>query len=158
MANTAIMNALDAVAGSQASAYITLNGTRYNFMQLTSFESSMEVEVTEVPILGKTGKGNKPAGWTGTWSGTAHYNQSIIRQILLEYKRTGYMPPFDIQVSNEDATSSAGRQTIILKNCLTKGGILAKFEADAEILDEDIEGTFDDWEMPEQFTVLNGML
>lgn len=158
MANTAIMNALDAVAGSQASAYITLNGTRYNFMQLTSFESSMEVEVTEVPILGKTGKGNKPAGWTGTWSGTAHYNQSIIRQMLLEYKRTGYMPSFDIQVSNEDATSSAGRQTIILKNCLTKGGILAKFEADAEILDEDIEGTFDDWEMPEQFTVLNGML
>lgn len=158
MANTAIMNALDAVAGSQASAYITLNGTRYNFMQLTSFESSMEVEVTEVPILGKTGKGNKPAGWTGTWSGTAHYNQSIIRQMLLEYKRTGYMPAFDIQVSNEDATSSAGRQTIILKNCLTKGGILAKFEADAEILDEDIEGTFDDWEMPEQFTVLNGML
>lgn len=158
MANTAIMNALDAVAGSQASAYITLNGTRYNFMQLTSFESSMEVEVTEVPILGKPGKGNKPAGWTGTWSGTAHYNQSIIRQMLLEYKRTGYMPSFDIQVSNEDATSSAGRQTIILKNCLTKGGILAKFEADAEILDEDIEGTFDDWEMPEQFTVLNGML
>ena len=158
MANTAIMNALDAVAGSQASAYITLNGTRYNFMQLTSFESSMEVEVTEVPILGKTGKGNKPAGWTGTWSGTAHYNQSVIRQMLLEYKRTGYMPSFDIQVSNEDATSSAGRQTIILKNCLTKGGILAKFEADAEILDEDIEGTFDDWEMPEQFTVLNGML
>ena len=158
MANTAIMNALDAVAGSQASAYITLNGTRYNFMQLTSFESSREVEVTEVPILGKTGKGNKPAGWTGTWSGTAHYNQSIIRQMLLEYKRTGYMPSFDIQVSNEDATSSAGRQTIILKNCLTKGGILAKFEADAEILDEDIEGTFDDWEMPEQFTVLNGML
>lgn len=35
-----IMNALDAIAGSQASAYITLaDGNRYCFMQLYSFES-----------------------------------------------------------------------------------------------------------------------
>ena len=76
---------------------------------------------------------------------------------LLEYKKTGFMPTFDIQVSNEDPTASVDRQTIILKNCLTKGGVLAKYDADAEILDEDIEGTFDDWEMPETFSLLNGM-
>lgn len=67
------------------------------------------------------------------------------------------MPTFDIQVANEDPTASVGRQTIILKNCLTKGGILAKFDADAETLDEELEGTFDDWEMPETFSLLNGM-
>lgn len=156
--NQAIMNALDAVAGSQASAYITMaDGNRYCFMQLYSFESSMEINVAEVPILGKSGKGNKPTGWTGTWSGTAHYNQSIFRKMLLEYKRTGYLPAFDIQICNEDPTSSIGRQIIILKGCLTKGGTLAKFDADAETLDEEIEGTFDDWEMPETFSLLNGM-
>lgn len=156
--NQAIMNALDAVAGSQASAYITMaDGNRYCFMQLYSFESNMEINVAEVPILGKSGKGNKPTGWTGTWSGTAHYNQSIFRKMLLEYKRTGYLPAFDIQICNEDPTSSIGRQIIILKGCLTKGGTLAKFDADAETLDEEIEGTFDDWEMPETFSLLNGM-
>ena len=42
-----IMNALDAVAGSQASAYITLaDGNRYCFMQLYSFESNMEIYET----------------------------------------------------------------------------------------------------------------
>lgn len=158
MSNTAIMDAMDAVAGSQASAYVTLaDGNRYNFMQLYSFESSMEINTTEVPILGKSGKGNKPAGWTGTWKGTAHYNTSVMRQIWLEYKNTGVMKPFDIQVSNEDPTTSVGRQTIILKNCLSKGGILAKFDADSEVLDEDLEGTFDDWEMPETFSLLSGM-
>ena len=101
-----IMNALDAIAGSQASAYITMaDGNRYCFMQLYSFESSMEINVAEVPILGKSGKGNKPTGWSGTWSGTAYYNQSIIRKMLLEYKKTGFMPTFDIQVSNEDPTA-----------------------------------------------------
>ena len=154
----AIMSALDAVAGSQASAYITLaDGNRYCFMQLYAFESSMEVSISEVPILGKTGKGHKPAGWSGTWKGTAHYNQSIIRQLLLEYKKTSILDPFDIQITNEDPSASVGSQTIILKDCLSKGGILAKFDADSETLDEDLEGTFDDWEMPETFSVLTGM-
>lgn len=157
MENQPIMNALDAVAGSQASAYITLNGNRYCFMQLKSFESTMDINTIEVPILGKPGKGNKPAGWTGSWKGTAYYNQSIMREMLLEYKRTGKLDPFDIQVTNEDATASVGRQVIILKGCVTKGGILAKFDADSEVLEEDIEGTFDDWEMPEKFNMLAGM-
>lgn len=154
----AIMNALDAVSGSSASAFITMaDGNRYCFMQLHSFEAKMEVNVAEVPILGKPGKGNKPTGWTGTWSGSAYYNQSIIRKMLLEYKRTGFMPTFDIQISNEDPTAAVGRQTIVLKNCLSKGGILAKFDAGSETLDEELEGTFDDWEMPETFSLLSGM-
>ena len=59
-----IMNALDAIAGSQASAYVTMaDGNRYCFMQLYSFESKMDISVAEVPILGKSGKGNsRPAG------------------------------------------------------------------------------------------------
>ena len=151
------MNAMDAMAGSQASAYLTIEGTRYCFMQMYAFESSMEINIQEVPILGKTGKGNKPSGWTGTWKGTAHYNQSVLRKYFLEYKKTGRLPSFDIQVTNEDQSTSLGRQTIILKNCLAKGGILAKYDAGAEILDEEIEGTFDDWEMPETFSLLEGM-
>ena len=154
---TAIMNAMDAMAGSQASAYLTIEGTRYCFMQMYAFESSMEINIQEVPILGKTGKGNKPSGWTGTWKGTAHYNQSVLRKYFLEYKKTGRLPSFDIQVTNEDQSTSLGRQTIILKNCLAKGGILAKYDAGAEILDEEIEGTFDDWEMPETFSLLEGL-
>ena len=154
---TAIMNAMDAMAGSQASAYLTIEGTRYCFMQMYAFESSMEINIQEVPILGKTGKGNKPSGWTGTWKGTAHYNQSVLRKYFLEYKKTGRLPSFDIQVTNEDQSTSLGRQTIILKNCLAKGGILAKYDAGAEILDEEIEGTFDDWEIPETFSLLEGM-
>lgn len=156
--NGPIMNARDAVAGSLASAYITLaDGNRYKLMQLTSFEANMEIKVTEVPILGRSGKGNKPAGWTGTWKGTAHYNTSIFRQLLLEYKNTGVLPAFDIQVTNEDPTAAVGSQTTILKGCLLKGGLLAKIDADSEVLNEDIEGTFDDFEMPKAFDLLPGM-
>lgn len=151
------MNAKDSVAASLAECYITIDGNRYNFMQLISFESSWNVNISEVPILGQVGKGHKPTSGSGEWSGTAHYNQSVIREVMLRYKNEGYMQYFDIQVTNEDPTSTVGRQTVILKNCLIEGGILAKFDADSEYLDEEISGTFEDWDMPEKFTMLDGM-
>lgn len=118
----------------------------------------MEKTKSEVPILGKTGKGNKTTGWKGSGSATFHYNTSIFRQLLYRYKETGEDVYFDIQVTNEDPTSSVGRQTIILKDCNVDGGILAKFDADAEYLDEDLDFTFEDWEIPETFKALQGML
>ena len=36
--------------------------------------------------------------------------------------------------------------------------VLAKFDADADYLDEDVDFTFDDFEMPEKFKLLQGML
>ena len=37
------------------------------------------------------------------------------------------------------------------------GGLLTKFDADAEYLDEDMDFTFEDFEMPETFSLLAGM-
>ena len=125
---------------------------------MINFEASFEKTKTEVPVLGKTGIGNKPTGWKGTFSATAHYNQSIFRTLLQKYKDTGEDVYFEIQVTNDDPTSAAGRQTIVFMDCNTDGGILAKFDADGEYLDEDINGTFEDFKMPESFNLLAGML
>lgn len=151
------MNAKDAVYGSLATCFVKLNGQRLNFMHLTEFESKWELNVTEVPILGKVGFGHKAAGGKGTWSGKAHYNQSHFRAIADEFQKTGVMPYFEIQVTNEDPTSAVGRQTIIHNDCLFDSVILAKFQAGEEILEEDLSGTFETWDMPEKFASLPGM-
>ena len=155
MANT--MSARDAVSASLAECFVTIEGQRYNFMQCINLEANFEKTKTEVPILGKTGKGNKSTGWAGSGSATFHYNTSIFRELMLRYKNTGEDVYFDIQVTNEDPTSSVGRQTIILKDCNVDGGILTKFDADADYLDEDMDFTFEDFEMPEKFNLLGGM-
>jgi len=155
--NNTIMNAKDAVYGSLAECFITLEDNRYNFMSLTEFESKWEVNITDVPILGKVGMGHKAAGGKGTWTGTAHYNQSILRKMADVYQKTGVIPYFEIQVTNEDPTSAAGRQTIVHHDCLCDTFILAKFQAGEELLDEELSGTFETWDMPETFTVLEGM-
>lgn len=152
------MNAKDSVSASMAECFITIEGNRYNFMQAINLEASIEKTKAEVPILGKTGKGNKTTGWKGSGSATFHYNTSIFRELLYNYKETGEDVYFDIQVTNEDPTSAVGRQTVILKDCNLDGGILVKFDADAEYLDEDVDFTFEDFEIPEAFHMLPGML
>lgn len=156
MGNTAIMDAGDAVYGSLAECFITIGKRRYNFMNLTEFESKWDVTISDVKILGKVGMGHKAAGGKGTWKGTAHYNQSVLRTMANQYQKTGNLPYFEIQVSNEDPSSSASRQTIIHRGCLCDSFILAKFQAGEEILDEDISGTFESWDMPEKFKELKG--
>lgn len=155
MAN--IMNAKDAVSASLAECFVTIDGNRYNFMQAINLEANFEKTKSEVPILGKTGKGNKSTGWKGAGNATFHYNTSIFRELLYRYKNTGEDIYFDIQVTNEDPTSSVGRQTVILKGCNLDGGVLTKFDADADYLEENIDFTFEDFEIPEKFSLLNGM-
>lgn len=152
-----IMNAKDAISGSLAKCFITLDGNRYEFMQAINLEANFEKNKIEVPILGKTGKGNKSTGWRGIGNATFHYNTSIFRKLLKRYKDTGEDFYFDIQVTNEDPTSIVGRQTVVLKDCNLDGGVLAKFDADADYLEETIDFTFEDFEMPEEFGILPGM-
>lgn len=158
MADNVTMKAKDTLSAALAECFVTIGKRRYNFMQAINLEATFEKEKTEVPILGKTGKGNKATGWKGTGSATFHYNTSIFRQMMLDYKNTGQDTYFEIQITNEDPTSGAGRQTMILKDCNIDGGILAKFDADSEYLDEDMDFTFEDFSMPESFSNLDGFL
>ncbi len=148
----------DAIAASLAECYVTIENKRYNFMQAINLEAKFDKNKTQVPILGKTGKGNKATGWSGSGSATFHYNTSIFRKLLLKYKETGEDVYFDMQITNDDPSSAAGKQTVILKDCNIDSGILAKFDADGEYLDEDIDFTFEDFSMPYEFAILNGML
>ncbi len=153
------MLAKNAVSAPLAECYITVEGNRYNFMSAINLEANFEKTKTEVPILGKTGKGHKATGWNGTGNATFHYNTSIFRELFYKFKQTGEDIYFEIVVTNDDPSATdVGRQTVVLKGCNLDGGILAKFDADGEYLDESMDFTFEDFEIPEKFNVMNGML
>lgn len=156
--NNTVMLAKDTLAASMAECYVTIGVNRYNFMQAISLEAKFEKQKIEVPILGKPGKGNKATGWKGTGSATFHYNVSIFRKMMLDYKNTGKDIYFDMQIDNEDTGSDAGRQTIMLYGCNIDGGVLAKFDAGGEYLDEEMEFTFEDFSIDKAFNDLPGFL
>ncbi|MDO4301257.1 MAG: phage tail tube protein [Clostridia bacterium] len=158
MATNITMNARDAIAAKLAKCFFTINGNRYNFANIIDLEAKLEKDKATVPRLGAIMKGHKSCGMEGTFSGTMHYNQSVLRKLLEDYKNTGEDVYFEIQIENDDPTSAAESQSVILYDCNTDGGILAKFDADGEYLDEEIEGTFEDFSIPETFTELDGFL
>lgn len=151
------MDAKDAITGSLGECFITIEGKRYNFAQAINIEAIMEKTKTEVPILGKSGRGNKSTGWKGTGSLEMHYNTSVIRELAFRYAKTGENFYFDLQVTNEDPTSRIGRQTVILKDCNSDKIILAKIAVEDDYLKEEMDFTFDDYEMPETFSILKEM-
>lgn len=152
------MHARNAIHGAQGRAYVTIEGNRYLFAQLINIEARMDKTKTQVPIMGRVSKGNKATGAEFTGSATFHFNTSIFRKLLKRYKDTGEDIYFDIQVTNEDGSASVGRQTTILIDCNMDGGIIAALDADAEYLEDSIDFTFEDWDMPEEFTTLQEML
>lgn len=151
------MHARDSLHGAQGRAYVTIEETRHLFAQLINIEAKMDKTKTKVPIMGRPGKGNKSTGWEGTGSATFHFNTSIFRKLLKHYKDTGEDIYFDIQTTNEDNTSTVGRQTTILIDCNLDGGIIALLDADSEYLEDSFEFTFEDWDMPEEFNILDVM-
>lgn len=152
-----VIKARDTISAKKAECFMTIGGNRYHFANMIDFEASIEKKKEPVPRLGSVMEGHKTTGLSGVFSGTMHYIQSITRQMLIDYKDTGIDSYFEIQVTNDDPESAAGRQTINLYECNTDGGILTKFDANGEILDESVEGTFEDFKMPESFRLVDEM-
>lgn len=154
--NNIVMKSKDTVSARLAECFITIKGRRYNFMQMIDFEATIDKTKGAVPRLGAIMIGHKSYAMEGTFSGTMHYNQSVMRELLVDFKNTAEDVYFEIQISNDDPASDAGRQTVIFYDCLTDGGVLSKFDADGEYIDEPIDGTFDDFSIAQDFTELAG--
>lgn len=154
------MLARNALSAKMAECYITIEGNRYNFMSAINIEVTFEKNKSEVPILGRTNKGNKAASSAITGSAEFHYNTSIWRELAYRYQETGEDVYFDMQITNEDKTASdVGKQTVILYDCNFDSAILAAFDADSDdSLTESIDFTAERFEMPDKFNIMDGMM
>ena len=153
------MHPRNAISAKMAECYITLDGERYNFMSALNVEVTFEKEKTEIPILGRPNRGNKTTGSKITGSAEFHLNQSIWAKLAKRFQDTGEDIYFDMQITNEDLTASdVGRQTIILYDCNFDSIVLAAFDADGDYLTQSMDFTAESFELPEEFTMMNGMM
>lgn len=150
------LKAGDTVSGQEAVATMLVHNadgsnTVENMFWAKNLEASAEIKKTEVYTLGKRGAQNKPTGWSGSGKMTIYYVTSLFRKMALQYIKTGVPVYFDITVTNEDPGSSVGPQTVVLKNCCLDSIILAKFDVESDVLDEDVNFTYDDIDILDEF-------
>ncbi|MBM7868876.1 hypothetical protein JOC70_000345 [Clostridium pascui] len=145
------LKAGDTISGQEARAYVTIDGRNEELFYAKKIESKVEKQKTEVKALGKRGTQNKATGWKGTGTLTVYYATSLFREIMLKYMKDGIDTYFDMAVTNEDPTSSIGRQTIVLKDCNLDEVSMAMFDIDSEVLEEDMAFTFEDVDLLDKF-------
>ncbi len=148
----AYMEGKNVLSGREGTAFITVDGQVKEIAYLKNIEASVELNKVEVQTLGRRVTQHKINGWSGTGSMNVYYVTSLFRDMIIDYIKKGKVTYFDIQVKNEDLSSTAGKQTTVLKNCLLNGAILTKLDIEADYLDEDIEFTFEDADIPDTFS------
>jgi len=150
------LKARDTIFGAMGRAYVTINGNREELMYVKNIEAFIEKNKIEVPVLGQTGTKHKAGGWNGTGSMTIYYCTSLFRKMMLEYVKTGVDTYFEMVLENDDPSSSIGKQTILLKGCNIDSVVISKLDVESEAMDEEVEFTFEDVDMLEEFRPLVG--
>ncbi|WP_028563044.1 phage tail tube protein [Paenibacillus pinihumi] len=140
------LRAKDVISG-QGRAYATIGKNKEEMFYVKSLEATAEKQKTEVRTLGRLGTQHKATGWSGTGSMTIYYVTSQFRKLMYDYIKTGKDVYFEIMVVNEDPSSTIGNQTVTLKGVNLNSVMMASLNAEAEVLEEDIEFTFEDVEM-----------
>lgn len=157
MPEVQIMQARDSVSAKMAHCFITLNGKRYNFMQAIEVEINIEKVKSKVPIMGSPTAGNKSTGMEITGKATFHFNTSIFDNPMMVFQNTGEDFYFDMQLTNEDPTSTVGRRTVIAYGCNLDEYPVFRANAEGEHITAEIPFTVERLEIPEQYAMLDGM-
>lgn len=146
------LKAGDIISGQEGKITFNVNGAIEVGAYVKTVEATMEKQKSEIHTLGHRGTQSKTTGWTGTGSMNLYYITSLFRKMAVEYAKHGKDTYFTMTVENEDPTSSVGKQTVVLYNCNVDSIILAKLDVDNTELDEDIDFTFEDFEILDEFS------
>lgn len=145
------LRAGDTISGQEGKATSNIDGNIHDMFFIKTLEATFDKRKAEVRTLGKRGTQHKGTGWSGAGSMTIYYVTSLFRNMALKYAKTGKDTYFNITIVNDDPTSTVGKQTMVLYNCNIDSVILAKLDTEADVLDEDIDFTFDDFDILDSF-------
>lgn len=142
------LNAPDTISGKEGRAYAKIDGNNEDLFMAKTIEATVEKAKSEVKAIGKRMTGHKTTGGNGTGSMTLYYLTPLFRQLVKRWKETGVDIYFDMVIENEDPSSVAGKQSILLIGCNLDSVVLAKLDGDSDDpLDEDIDFTFEDFDI-----------
>ena len=153
----AYLKAADVISGQEGQVVFNVGGQVEVGAYVRNFEATFEKQKEEVRTLGHRGAQHKTTGWTGTGSMTLYYVTTLFRNLAQQYARDGKDLYFNVTVENNDPTSSIGKQVVVFYDCNLDSTVLAKLDVDNTTLDEDVDFTFDDFQVLNNFSspVLN---
>lgn len=145
------LRAGDTISGQEGKATMKVNNSLVDMFYIKSIEATFNKTKTEIKTIGKNAVQYKGVGWAGAGSLTMFYITTAFRKMALDFVKNRKDTYFTITVTNEDPSSTVGKQTVVLYNCNIDSTILAKIDTDSDALDEEIPFTFDDFDILDSF-------
>lgn len=142
----------DALNGKSGKAFMTYNGQNIELFGLKKFDSNAEFDEADMKVVGTVRTQKKTTGVTMTGSATIYYGTPYFLRVLKEYLVTNKMPLLTFQITNDDPSTSVGKQVVALYNVKLSKVPIAILDAEADFLEEEIEFSFTDFEPLTEFS------
>lgn len=142
----------DTIAGVEGTAFMEIDGQNVEMFYVKNINATMTKNKIEGRTLGRRGNQHKTVGWNGEGSMTIWKVTSQFVKLAVQYAKTGRDVFVNIVTTNEDPTSSIGAQRVILIDVNFDSYPITLLDIDAESLEEELDFTFDDLDLLEEFS------
>ena len=134
----AYLLAKDTVNGAEGTIVITRNGQNYVIAGMRNIRATGNIQSEDMRVVGTRAIQQKPNGVQLTGTCNIYYGFDLFREIVLQYINTGYMEEFDIQITNNDPTTSLGSDVTAYYGCHLTGEIpLSILDSETSMLNYD---------------------
>lgn len=142
----------DALNGKQGTAIATINGENHTLFGAKKIQTDAEFQESDFKVIGTTLVQKKTTGVNLTGSMTIYYGTPLFIKMVQDYIKTGKVTFFDLQVENDDPSTSVGKQTVVYYNCKLNKVPLSILDADSDFLEEEVGFSYTNIEVLNWFT------
>jgi len=150
------MLAKDALNGKQGKAFITLHKTTgdeiHELFSAKKVQTKVDYQKADFKVIGTPTIQKKITGASKTGTMTIYLGTPLFTEMAREYEANGKVLYFDLQVTNEDASASIGKQTIAYYGCSLDTIPLSILDADADFLEQEVGFSYTTFEVLDSFT------
>ena len=137
----------DTISSKEGKAYITIDGRNRELFEISSLTAQLELNVQSRQMLGHRMVQHKVIGAEGTGSMTMYFMNSDMLKLAIQYIKEGKYGGLKLQIKNEDAQSTIGKQEVVLLGVLLSTIPVATLDDQSDDpITIDTDFTFDDIE------------
>lgn len=130
----AYLLAKDTLNGAEGSVVVTIDGRNYVVAGMRNIQANADIQSNDMRVIGTRIIQDKPNGAKLTGTGNIYYGTNLWTDMVLQYIQTGVMQEFDIQLTNNDPTTSVGSQVMAYYGCHLTGTIPLSILNDEEAM------------------------
>lgn len=115
--------ARDTVNGAEGTVVITQNGNHITVANMKNIKANADIQSEDMRVIGTRVIQTKTNGAKLTGTANVYYGSDMFRDMARQYINTGVMPPFDIQITNNDKSTTLGSEVSAYYGCTLTGTI-----------------------------------